>query len=145
MDGVTTDLALDADHDLPVYSRQVSGLDLLQQRLWLRLALHQGEVLSDRTKGLPWVPWLSTRPVPLALVRSRIRREVESCPGVLSVSDVTASIFSSRTLVVTLSVVGADGIGALDLRLSAESGGNLALGATVRRTGRVMSGTAVRA
>lgn len=140
-----TDIKLDPDSlDLPPYSSQVDGLDLLQQRLRIRLSLHRGEILSDASKGLPWLSWLQTRPVPLAIIRAAVRREVAACPGVARVDDVTASLSTARALVISVSATAEGGLGTVQARLQALPGGNLAIATTVKRAGRVMSGAAAR-
>jgi len=94
--------------DYPDRRRFVSGIDLVAQRVRLRLATHKGEILRDASVGLPWVEWLSTKPVPLASVRSGVRRQVALVAGVTSVTNVQASA-SGGTLSVSLDVTSDEG------------------------------------
>lgn len=85
-----TDFYLDG-LDLPARTRLVSGLDLVAQRIRMRLALHQGDVLRDVSIGFPWADWLSTKPVPLATIQAQVRRQLALIPGVSQVANVQAS------------------------------------------------------
>ena len=77
--------------DFPDRRRLVSGIDLVAQRIRVRLATHKGEVLRDVSIGMPWVAVLSSKPVPLATVRSHARKQISAVKGVVSVSNVQAT------------------------------------------------------
>jgi len=79
------------DLDLPARRRLISGIDLVAQRIRVRLSTHRGEILRDVSIGMPWVDILSTKPVPLSTVRAQARRQALAVPGVTAVTNVQAS------------------------------------------------------
>lgn len=104
------DLALDSAGDLPLYGRPLTGAEQVAQRVRIRLGTHQGEDLRDASVGLPYVTWLTTKPVPVAAIVARVRREVLGTGGVVSVSGWTGSLNrSTGALTVSGSAVVADG------------------------------------
>lgn len=104
------DLGLDSDGDLPLYGRSITGAELVAQRVRIRLTTHQGEDLRDATRGLPFVAWLTTKPVAVDAIVARVRREVRETEGIVSVSGWTGSLNrTTGALTVTGSAVTADG------------------------------------
>ena len=94
---------------VPNHPRIVTGDDYVTQTIRLTLALHQGSVLSDRRKGLPWVTWLDTVPFPKAVASSRIRSALKAIPGVASVGNVTITEApTTRALAITIDEVKTD-------------------------------------
>ena len=77
--------------DIPPRTRLVTGRDLVAQRIRLRLATHEGEILRDTSIGFPWATWLSTKPPPLASIRSSVRKQLGQIAGVTAVGNVQAS------------------------------------------------------
>lgn len=104
------DLGLDSDGDLPLYGWRITGAELVAQRVKIRLGTHLGEDVRNGTVGLPYVEWLSRKPVPVEAIVARLRREVRETRGVLSVSEWTGSLnTSTRTLSITGKALVADG------------------------------------
>lgn len=89
--------------EAPARTRLVSGIDLVAQKIRLRLAIHQGEVLRDVSIGFPWVDWISTKPPPLAAIRSRVRSQLGKIAEVSAVTNVQASV-SSGTIHISADV-----------------------------------------
>jgi hypothetical protein len=119
------DVQLDADGDLPGAGAFTGGVAGVVQRLRLRLSLHRGEWLLDETRGLPWGAWSQAKPPPLDEIRETIRAEVATCPGVVSVSSVSASYDQAarRVSVVADAVVKTDaGTEAIRLALGIDHG-----------------------
>lgn len=77
--------------DLPVTSKLGSGIALVAQRIRFRLALNRGDVIRDASLGLPWVEWLSSKPVRLSEIEGLTRKAVEGVPGVTRVEGWSAS------------------------------------------------------
>lgn len=86
------DLGLDSDGDIPLYGRPITGAEQVAQRVRIRLGTHLGEDPRDATRGLPYVSWLTTRPVPVTAIVARIRREVADTDGVISVAGWTGTL-----------------------------------------------------
>jgi hypothetical protein len=137
------DLALDTDGDLPLYGRPHVGAELVAQRVYIRLTTHLGEGLRDATKGLPYVVWLTTKPVAVDAIVARVRREVRETVGVVSVSDWTGSL--NRTtglLTVTGNAVTADGTHLEIVATPTAVGGNTYPAITIRPRAIVVAPTA---
>lgn len=80
------DIRLDPDtHDLDPVGRFVTDTTL--QRIKIRLGTFSGEWILDTSVGLPFIEWLQRKPVPVDEIGDRIRREIETTPGVLKVLD----------------------------------------------------------
>ena len=129
------DVGLDpATRDLPVVSRLISGLDLIRQRIRVRLGTHEGEVLTDATKGMPWAAWFETKEPPVSAILARVRREIEAVPGVIRVEDLAATFTaSSRSVAITGNVRTLEGD--LDVCIGATGPGNFSFTAAVRTSG----------
>jgi len=94
---------------VPNHPRIVTGDDYVIQSIRLALALHQGSVISDSRKGLPWVTWLDTVPFPSAVASARIRATLRAIPGVASVGNVTITEEpTTRALAITVDEVKTD-------------------------------------
>lgn len=130
---MATDILLDpATNDLPTISRLGTGLDLIRQRIGMRVGLHKGEVLTDASLGLPWAVWLSTKAPPTAAILAGVRRAVEGVPGVLRVENMEAAFTpATRTLTVTGNVTTSQGV--LQISVGATSAGNISFTAMVHR------------
>lgn len=125
------DIRLDDDLDIAVPTRLVTGIDLVKQRIHVRLATHRGDVLRDAKLGLPWVDWFGLKPFPFATVAARIRREIEGIPGVVTVLEVTVTPDGAGSVAVAAEVTAAEG--RLSIRQVVADGGtkNLSFAAIV--------------
>lgn len=127
------DLALDADGDLPLYGRPHTGAELVAQRVRIRLTTHLGEDLRDAGRGLPYVTWLTTKPVSVDAIVARVRREVRETDGVVSVSGWTGTLNrTTGALTVTGSAVTADGAHLEITATPTATGGNTYPAVTIR-------------
>ncbi len=106
----TIDVGLNADGDLPDFCRPISGLDLIGQRIAIRLRTHLGEWLLDASKGLPFLRWMATKPPDPVAIGAVVRREIETTPGVLRVEGfVSTWTPATRTIEITGTVVTTEG------------------------------------
>lgn len=87
--GMTIDVLLDSDGDLPARTVMSRGMAITAQRISLRLHRHLGEWFEDTTAGIPWMEWKQAKPFPLADASARLRQTVEETPGVIRVEDWT--------------------------------------------------------
>src|SRR5690554_2894741 len=78
------------DGDLPLVTRRITGVELIAQRIRIRLRTFLGEWLLDRRVGLPFLRWRKRRAPPLASIASRVSEEVRTTRGVLEVRRVRA-------------------------------------------------------
>lgn len=76
------DVQLDDLGDIPTVTRHVDGLELVIQRVTIRLRMALGEFLLDRTKGLDYLAFTAQRPVDVQGIGDIIRNEIASTPGV---------------------------------------------------------------
>jgi hypothetical protein len=81
------DALLDADGDLPVVSGLVTGIDLVAQRIRLRLLRGQGEWFVDPSKGLPLLEWRQQKPPQVSQILVSLQQEIRLIPGVVSTSN----------------------------------------------------------
>ena len=104
---MAVDFALDPDTlDLDMQGTLMSGLDRIRATIPYRVGAHRGSDLVDRSRGLPWVEWFSTKPVPEAAIVAGIRREIEGIEGVLRVEGMASSFSrTTRTLTISCGVV----------------------------------------
>lgn len=98
---ITYDVGLDADGDLPAFCYAITGIDLVAQRLRLRLGTFLGDWVLDPTKGLPILRWLGTKPPNAAEIGAVVRREIETTPGVLRV-EAYASTWDPATMAIAI-------------------------------------------
>lgn len=96
--------------DLPEVSRLCTGIELIQQRIRMRLRRGQGEWFLDPAgTGLPLLEWRQQKPPDVAAIVGRIQAEIASIPGVVSTANfVGVHDAAARRLTVTGDVV-ADG------------------------------------
>lgn len=87
--------------DLPVFTRHITGADLVRQRIRARLGTFRGEWILDESDGLPFLEWRASKPLDLEGIRAVVQAEIEDCPGVLRVDDLTVS-FNAETQTVAL-------------------------------------------
>lgn len=83
----TYDVLLDATGDIPEFTRHVRGLEIIGQRVRLRLATFLGEWFLDESKGLDYLTWMATKPFPEDQVGALIVAEINATPGVVKVSE----------------------------------------------------------
>lgn len=85
------DILLDADGDLPVLPTHAAGIDIVMQRVRIRLSTHRGDWPLDTAEGLPYVEWLAQKPVLVQTVGALLKREIEAVAGVAKVTDWSAT------------------------------------------------------
>lgn len=97
--------------DLPAVSRFTTGMELIEQRIRLRLRRGLGEWFLDPVGvGLPLLEWRQQKPPDVPVIVARIQTEIRTIPGVTStrgfngVHDPRA-----RQLVISGDVTAADG------------------------------------
>ena len=96
------DLALDADGDLPLVARHITGIPLVLQRIRRRLLVYAGEWVLDVTQGIPYLAWRQTKPAPLDAIAARVRVELEQTPGVVRIDSCAVTLVTStRTVRIT--------------------------------------------
>lgn len=97
------DLGLDpVTGDLPRVPTLITGLDLILQRIRLRLNRGQGEWFLDLDAGLPLLAWRTQKPPNLPSISSTIQAEIDSIPGVQRTQNFTAT-FNDVTRQLTVS------------------------------------------
>src|SRR5687768_5515451 len=85
MPATQIDAYLDPDTgDLPESGRTVTGIDLIQQRIRLRLLRGTGEWFLDPTgTGLPHIEWRQMKPPNVPLIVAQLQTEIRAVPGVV--------------------------------------------------------------
>ena len=94
-------LALNASNDLELDEltgmiKMVSDGDEVCQQVRTRLLFYLGEWFLDTSVGIPYFQEVFTNPAIISLVESRLKDEIISTPGVLSL-DTFATNFNSTT------------------------------------------------
>lgn len=86
---IQTDIGLDpVTGDLPDTTRLITGMDLIQQRIRLRLRRGLGEWFLDPLgTGLPLLEWRQMKPPDKGQIIGLIQAEIRAIPGVLSTSN----------------------------------------------------------
>jgi hypothetical protein len=86
------DVLLDPDTgDLPEFTRHVRGLEMIAQRVRIRLATFLTEWFLDETQGIDWIGWTEEKPFRKDQLAAALTAEILQTQGVTSVSDVEAS------------------------------------------------------
>ena len=87
------------DGDLPSRTSHIHGFDVIVQRIDRRLRTHLGEWIADASKGLPFAEWIAQKPPNVDTIGAFVRREIETTPGVVRVTDWEGSFDTdTRTL-----------------------------------------------
>lgn len=85
---LTFDVGLDPlTFDLPVFPVHISGVDLIVQRMTIRLQRFLGEWILDTSVGLPYLEFIQTRPLDIPGITAVLLAEIATTPGVLRVDD----------------------------------------------------------
>ncbi len=96
---MSVDVLLDlVTGDLPTFNRFGDGIDVVRQRLQIRLGTFLGEWILDQSKGLPFLVWFQQKPPLTEAIGAFIRREIETTPGVLQITEFTSDFNGSRLL-----------------------------------------------
>lgn len=109
---VQVDLHLDPiTGDLPDVSRFATGIELIEQRIRLRLHRGLGEWFLDPAgTGLPLLEWRQQKPPDVSGIVQRLQAEIRSVPGVVSTKNFTGTHDpAGRRLTISGDVVAADG------------------------------------
>lgn len=89
--------------DLPSFTRHASGMDVIAQRVRVRLGTHRGDWPLDVTAGIPWTDYLGRKPLDLAALASVIALEILQVPGVTRVLDLDwQQVGTSATITATV-------------------------------------------
>lgn len=105
---VQVDAYIDPDSgDLPEVSRFTTGIELIQQRIRLRLLRGTGEWFLDPDgTGLPLLEWRQMKPPNIAAIVARLQAEIRDVPGVLATANFAGTHDSAaRRLTITGDVV----------------------------------------
>lgn len=89
--------------DLPAIPRLCTGVELVQQRIRVRLQRGTGEwFLDPNNVGLPLLDWRQQKPLDAAGIARRVEQEIGRIPGVVRTSDFSGSFdAAARRITVT--------------------------------------------
>lgn len=103
MSAAAPDVLMGADGDLPNFTRHASGMEVIAQRVRVRLGTHLGDWPLDTTVGVDWIKHLSQKPVDLPALAAVLSLEILAVPGVTGVQDLTwAQTGTSATISATV-------------------------------------------
>lgn len=111
--------------DLPEVNRLVTGMDLVAQRIRVRLQRGLQEWFLDTTVGLPLLEWRQQKPPQVQAILARLQEEIRLVPGVVSTANfsgtheplarrltITGDVYVDEDSVLSVVVLGATGGGA---------------------------------
>lgn len=98
------DVLLQADGDLPVFPRHVTGIRRVAQRVRIRLLTHLGEWIKDTTIGIPYQDWIFDLMDDVPTIGGFIRQTIESIDEVERVDNFTCTK-SGETVSVSCTIV----------------------------------------
>lgn len=126
------DIRLDSTGDLPDVGALLTGAELVAQRIQIRLLTWLGEWSLDKSEGIDWRTVTTTKPFPLDLVVTLLRREIDTTPGVLRTAIISAT-FDADTQAAAISYDATCDDGTrLAVSVSPSAVGNRASGVLVR-------------
>lgn len=108
------DLALDANGDLEIPLRHVSGLEGVAQLIRIRLSMIRGEWFHDLDAGVPYLPSPGIDPAAVilgskrfdpVLAEAQFRDAISRVPGVAAIESMSVVLGANRRLTVTWKVV----------------------------------------
>ncbi len=104
------DIYIDPDTgDIALPLRWVTGAELVQQRIRIRLRRYEGEWFANQEVGLPYFAWEQELPPPLREIVQRIQFAISNVPGVLGTRNFEGTHDElSRTINVTGDVIYTD-------------------------------------
>ena len=123
------DVQLNESGDIPAITRHITGIDLVVQRVQVRLRLHLGTYIADVTKGLDYEGFILQRPQDIDGIGAIVRAQIDDTPGVSRVTEFTGEQdgetlrYTGRVVVETDSQAEADLI-ALSVDIGTGSVGN---------------------
>jgi len=82
------DVLMGADGDLPAFVRHAAGMEVIAQRVRVRLGTHRGDWPLDTRAGVAWTDYLGRKPLDLAALAAVLVLEILDTPGVVDVQDV---------------------------------------------------------
>lgn len=109
---IEVDMFLDpVTGDFPDISRLTTGIELIEQRIRLRLYRGTGEWFLDPAgTGLPLIAWRQMKPPVVSEIVARIQAEIRDIPGVARTENWQGTHDpAARSLTVSGDVVAADG------------------------------------
>lgn len=92
MSATAPDVLMGDDGDLPVFTRHVSGMEVIAQRVRVRLGTHRGDWPLDVRAGIPWTEYLGRKPLDMAALAAVLAVEMLAVPGVTAVEDLDWSV-----------------------------------------------------
>ncbi len=126
------DIRLDSTGDLPDVGALLTGAELVAQRIRIRLLTWLGEWTLDKLAGIDWRTIIATKPFPLDLVVTLLRREIDTTPGVVRTAIVSAAFgVDTQEATIVYDVTCDDGA-RLSVSVSPSAVGNRASGVLVR-------------
>lgn len=107
----TYGITLTSTGDLPAVAQRVrlDTVEQIAQRIGVKLKTHRGEWLPDRRVGMPYYTWGTTKPAPVDLVVQTMTSAIEEVPGVVSVVLSGSFNASTRTIIITGTVIATEG------------------------------------
>jgi hypothetical protein len=97
-----------ATGDLPDAPRLTTGIELIEQRIRLRLLRGTGEWFLDPSVGLPLIAWRQMKPPDKVVIRQRVEQEIRAIPGVLRTARFVVE-HEARRITISGDVIAADG------------------------------------
>lgn len=81
------DIGLDENGDLPLIAKAITGIDLVIQRVTIRLRLQLGTYIQDQTRGIDWLTAIAQRPFDIDGFGIQLRAIIADAEGVDRVSE----------------------------------------------------------
>jgi hypothetical protein len=81
------DIGLDVNGDIPLIAQAITGIDLVIQRVQIRIRLQLGTYIQDQTQGIDWLAAVALRPFDVEGFGAQLRAIISDAPGVDRVSE----------------------------------------------------------
>lgn len=140
MSGSSPDILMDpVTEDLPAFSRHVSGMAVIAQRVRVRLTTLLGNWPLDVEEGIDWISIMGQKPVDTEAISATLVLEMLDTPGVVGVVDIefgqTGTVFE---MTATLQTEFEEDLPVVIEAPGVDGNPSITVGGVIRHSGRIV-------